>query len=358
MQKVEKSNQDGDWWSNINWTALVQTIKTFQERIARASWTSNEQETQKLMIQLVKSESAKLLAIYYITQKNRGRYTSGIDGKTYLTPEERMNLSNENFDYKKYRFRPVIKKEIPKKKRPNKRGQLSKNKALTPEIAKKRPLGIMAIKDRVMAKIISFALTAKWEPLFESNVMGYRPGRGRQDAIDKICNELKGGEKVILEADIKKFFENIKHEAILDKIEAFHGIIRRILKIKVMENGKISKMSKGIVQGNPLSPVLANIALHGMQQLIETKTKNGKCIKLKQHICLVRYADDFIVIAPSRQIINNLVLPKLERFLKKRGLTLNKEKSRIVSKQEGFTFLGYSIKQKEIIAIIDSSKKN
>ena len=236
----------------------------------------------------------------------------------------------------------------------NKKGQLLKNKTLKPEVVKKRTLGIMTIKDRIMAKIISFALMAKWEPLFESNVMGFRPGLSRQDAINKIVNELKGGEKVILDTDIKSFFENIRHEAILDKIEFFHGIISRILKIKIMENGRISKKSKGITQGNPLSPILANIALHGMQNLFETKIINEKSISPKYNVCLVRYADDFIVIAQSRQIIIKWVLPKLNRFLKKIGLSLNQEKTRIVSKQDGFKFLGYAIKQEEIISIINT----
>ncbi len=352
MTGVEKSYHKNDWWSNINWKSIERTVKTFQERISYVSKMGNEKKLKELMELLVKSESAKLLAIYHISQKNRGRFTAGIDGKIYVTPKDRINLSNEKFDYKNYHFQPVIMKLIPKNRNFLKVNNSSKDAILISEGIKNRPLGIMTIKDKVMAKIISFALIAKWEPLFESNVMGYRPGYSRQDAINKISKELKGEEKVILETDIKNFFENIRHKAILEKIGVFYDIIRKILKIKVMENGKIYKCNKGITQGSPLSPILANIALHGMQSLFETQITNGKKMTPKYKVCLIRYADDFIVIAPSRDIIEKWILPKLNQFLQKRGLNLNKEKTRIVTKKEGFKFLGYSIKQKEIISIV------
>ncbi|MFX1259522.1 MAG: reverse transcriptase domain-containing protein [Promethearchaeota archaeon] len=356
MNKSDKIQKEGDWWSNINWAAMEKTVKIFQERISVAIIAGDKKQGEKLMKLLVNSESTKLYAIYCITQKNKGRYTPGIDGKRYLTPEKRMSLSNEDFDYKKYKFQPIVKRYIPKNKKFFKMEHFLKNKNVLSEPIKTRSLGIMTIKDKVMAKIISFALIAKWETLFESNVMGFRPGRSRQDAINRVCNELKKGDKVILEADIKDFFENVKHKVIMDKIEVFKEIIGNLLKIKIMENKKICKKTKGIVQGNPLSPILANIALHGMQGLFEVKPVKGKQIEQSKKITLIRYGDDFVVIAPSRQILEKRVLPKIRQFLKKRGLSLNNEKTRIVSKKEGFNFLGYTLKEEKVISIKDFQK--
>lgn len=345
MQKYfrELYNQN-NWWISIKWTTMNLRVKKLQEEIFRASKSGNFNKSNDLMKKLVKSESAKLLAIYIITQKNKGKSTPGIDGVTYLTPESRMELSKQIFNYKTYKFQPVIRCYIskiknfkPKDHAANSHSKLEKNKT--------RALGIMTIKDRVMAKIISFALMAKWEALFESNVLGFRPGKSRQDAIFGVCNALCQGENVILNADIKNFFSTIKHKIILEKICLFRQFIKRILKIKIVEDGKSYKNKRGIVQGNPLSPVLANIALHGMQDLFGTHFFYAKHIKPNSKITCIRYADDFVIIAPSRKIITTWVIPKLEQFLDKRGLSLNNEKTKILTKEQGFSFLGYSIKQ-------------
>lgn len=329
--KIEQIYRHDGWWEEINFSQLERDVKRLQGRIYRASKKGDKKGANNLMKLLVRSESAKLLAIYTITQNNKGRITPGIDGKFYLTSEDRMELSKEDFDYRTYRFQPVLRRYIPKVQenwRAVIHGRNKRNKRNT----EMRPLGLMTIKDRVMATMISFALTAKWEALLNKDVMGFRPGRNTQDAIQRIYSELSKGDKVILDADINKFFDNIRHETILDGIEIFNGVIKRCLKAGIIDNGKKHRASKGIVQGSPVSPVLANIALHGLQQVLGT---DGS---------VVVYADDLIIMTRTRNAMRRMI-PRLANFMKQRGLTMKREKTRITTKRQGFNFLGFTIEQ-------------
>jgi len=331
MRSIEQIYRHDEWWDEKNWSQVERDVKRLQSRIYRASKKGDNKRVDNLMKLLVRSEKAKLLAIYIITQKNKGKATPGIDGKVYLTSRERMELSNEEFDYRTYRFQPILRKYIPKTQM-NWRARGYNSKKRQYERAEMRPLGIMTIKDRVMTTIISFALTAKWEALFEPNVMGFRPGRCAQDAIQRIYIELIRGNKIILDADINKFFDNIKHIAILNKVNVFRKALYRCLNAGIIEKGKRIKTVKGIVQGSPISPILANIALNGMQKAL------GK------DICVITYADDLIIIAPTVATMKRMI-PKLAKFLRERGLYLKREKTRITTKKEGFNFLGFRIEQ-------------
>ncbi|TFG23161.1 MAG: hypothetical protein EU529_08200 [Promethearchaeota archaeon] len=329
--KIEQIYRQENWWGKINFSQLERNVRRLQGRIYRASKKGDKKGANNLMKLLVRSESAKLLAIYTITQRNKGRITPGIDGKVYLTSKDKMELSKEKFDYRTYKFQPVLRRYIPKAQenwRAVIRGRKKRNNIKT----ELRPLGIMTIKDRVMTTIISFALTAKWEALIDPGVMGFRPGRSTQDAIQMIYSELIKGDRVILDADIHKFFDNIKQDAILDKLGIFHRVIKRCLKAGIIDNGKKHRTTKGIVQGSPVSPILANIALHGLQQ---TLGADGLPIV---------YADDLIVMTRTRDAMRRII-PRMAKFLKDRGLTLKREKTRITDKRQGFNFLGFTIKQ-------------
>ncbi|MBN1800388.1 MAG: reverse transcriptase N-terminal domain-containing protein [Candidatus Lokiarchaeota archaeon] len=330
-------------------------VREFQEEISRASKNRNMKKTNKLMKELVRSPEAKLLAIYKITQKNKGKHTAGNDGKKYETTAARMDLFKRRFDYRWYRFNKILVREIPKKNKDRNRKKFDGN-----NVVKKRKLGIMTLKDRVMTKIVSFALVAKWEPFLESNVMGYREGKSVQDCIHLACKELTKGNKIVLDADIKNFFENINHEAVLKHLQVFRRFVKRLLKIKVATPHKRARKNRrGIVQGSPLSPVLSNIALHGMQDLFDTQLIGNKLVKAGSKVSVIRYADDFVVFAPSRHAIESWVLPKIKDFLEHRGLSLNIEKTKIVTKEEGFTFLGYTIKQegKDLLVFPEKNPK-
>ncbi len=350
MQSIEQVYRHNEWWGELNFSQLERDVRRLQGRIYRASKKDDKKGTRNLMKLLVRSETAKLLAIYLITQKNEGRKTPGIDGKLYLTPEERMNLSKEKFDYRSYRFRPVLRKYIPKSVG-DWRSKRYHRRRSKPDSVKLRPLGIMTIKDRVMTTAISFALTAKWEAILEPNVMGFRPGRSTQDAMKRIYYELDGKNRVILDADLSGFFDNIKHDAISNRLSEFSRAINQCLKAGIVKKGRVHKTTRGIMQGSPISPVLANIALHGLQKLFGAFSRDGRYILpsykrgYNKDICVIRYADDFVITAPSKRILEQWVLPKLRRFLDTRGIQLNEEKTKLTTKKEGFNFLGFTIKQ-------------
>ncbi len=299
-----------------------------------------EHRAKELMKLLARSESAKLLAVYKTTQQNKGKVTPGIDGKVYLKPGDREALSRELFDYHTWQFQPALRKYIPKGKRTLPR------RAMTP--AEMRPLSIMTVKDRVMATILSLAMEAMWEAVLEPNVMGYRAGRCTQDAIQVIFKALSKGNPAILDADIKSFFDTIKHETILEKATCFRTIISRALTAGIVEEGRLTKTTRGIMQGSPLSPVLANMALHGMERELE----------VTHGVVVVRYADDLVGIAPTKRMMETKVVPTLVQFLTPRGLSLKAEKTRIVTKKEGFDFLGFTIKQPRLKLFVKPRKES
>ncbi len=329
--KIEQIYRQNDWWDEINWSQMERDVRRLQGRIYRASKKGDKKGVHNLMKLLARSESTKLLAIYIITQKNKGRTTPGLDGEVYLNSEDRMELSKEEFDYRTYRFQPVLRRYIPKAQE-NWRAVIRERKKRNNIKTELRPLGLMTIKDRVMTTIISFALTAKWEALIDPGVMGFRPGRNTQDAIQMIYSELIKGDRVILDADINKFFDKIKHDAILERLDVFQRVITRCLKAGIIDNGKKHRTTKGIVQGSPVSPILANIALHGLQQVLGM---DGSAVV---------YADDLLVMTRTRDAMRRII-PRMAKFLKDRGLSLKREKTRITDKRQGFNFLGFMIKQ-------------
>ncbi|NMC08379.1 MAG: group II intron reverse transcriptase/maturase [Candidatus Lokiarchaeota archaeon] len=312
-----------------------------QKRIFRATREGNFKQVKKLQKLLSGSREAILLSIRRVTQINRGRFTSGVDGKVYRTNEEREMLACEilNTKLKVYRCAPVRRVRIPK-----------------PGKMEKRPLGIPTIRDRVFQMIVKLALEPEWEAKFERNSYGFRPGRRCMDAVTQIRINIvdrKGytSSSWILDADISKCFDSIDHEALLQKIPVFTSIIRQWLKAGVVEFGQYYMTKAGTPQGGIISPLLANIALDGMERLFGSIRSSGKYAVPSQRrgndkgIGVIRYADDFVITAPTRERIVNYVIPKIRDFLGSVGLTLSGAKTRIVHRDEGLDFLGFTIRE-------------
>jgi RNA-directed DNA polymerase len=204
-----------------------------------------------------------------------------------------------------------------------------------------------------MQGIAKLALEPEWEARFEPNSYGFRPGRCTMDAIEALHVTLsgKGSSRWALDADIAKCFDRIDHVALLARLPVFTTTIRRWLKAGVVEFGEWGKTEMGTPQGGVISPLLANIALDGMERLFGAEGSNGRYISPASRkgdnrgISLIRYADDFVVTAPTREALEEYVMPRLSAFLAERGLELSEAKTRIVHIDEGFDFLGFNIRR-------------
>lgn len=336
MVKAKQTGErDLTSWADIDWSVTEENVRRLQGRIFRAAAAGEPAKVKNLQKLLVRSRSVKMLAIRQVTQQNAGRNTPGVDGVVCDTPQGRMNLLNTGLNLRGYRPLPVRRVYIPKSN------------------GKRRPLGIPTVRDRVMQAIVKMALEPEWESRFEANSYGFRPGRCTMDAIAAIHRNLngRGTSEWILDADISGCFDNIDHESLLARLPVFTTILRRWLKAGVVELGTTRSTDTGTPQGGIISPLLANVALDGMEKLFGAESSNGRQLVpalrrgRNKGVSLVRYADDFVVTAPSRTVLENHVLPVMAEFLAQRGLTLNEAKTRIVHVDKGFDFLGFNIRR-------------
>jgi len=323
-------------WKQINWVHVYRYVEKLQQRIYRAESLGIKRKVRELQRLLMRSKSALLLSIKRITQINKGKKTAGVDGFTVLTDGERIKLYRKMKDYQIGLHRP----------KPSHRTYIKKKNG------KLRPLSIPTIKDRIYQNIAKMALEPQWEVRFEPTSYGFRPKRGCHDAIERIfksCSQKK--KRWIFEGDFKGCFDNLKHDYIMEQIKDFPGkaVTERWLKAGYVDNNVFKKTEKGSGQGSVISPLLANIALHGMEEHLGIKYK--KYIKNNgyQYICnrtrytMTRYADDFVIMCKSKEDAE-AIYDKLKPYLEVRGLELEPSKTRVVEITKGFDFLSFNVR--------------
>jgi RNA-directed DNA polymerase len=266
-------------WRKLPWRKFEQHVYRIQKRIYRANQRGNTRAVHKLQKLLMKSEAARLLAVRRVTQDNQGKKTAGIDGVKAVPPKERLVMAEQIHPkhWKGHPPKPVRRVWMPK-----------------PGKAERRPLGIPTMLDRNKQALVKLALEPEWEAVVEPNSYGFRPGRSCHDAIEQIHNCIRRKPKYVLDADIKGCFDHINQTALLKKLHTFPLLSQAIgawLKAGVLEGTVFTPTEAGTAQGGVISPLLANIALDGMEQAITAGYPKGHRVEKPM---LVRYADDFL----------------------------------------------------------------
>ena len=336
LQSVELDEDmlDKDWKA-INFNSIEHSIFKIQKRIFEAEKEGDYRKVRRLSRLLVNDKRSLIYAIYVVTKRNKGKRTAGIDYVLIREDWERMALFNKLCDYKVSLHNP----------KPVKRVYILKKSG------KKRPLGIPTVIDRIYQVVCKLALEPIWEAKFEASSYGFRPCRSTTDALAKIHRFLRSLKRpYIFEGDFKSCFDTLSHEHILDKLENFplKNLIKKWLEAGYVENNIFYKSKNGTPQGGIISPLLANIALHGMEEALNikyTKKKysNGICYVNYSKYIVVRYADDFVVLCKTYEDAM-AVYDLLGDYLNKRGLTLAPDKTKITHISEGFDFLGFNFR--------------
>lgn len=320
-------------WNKLPWRKLEQHVYRIQKRIYRASQRGNKRTVQKLQKLLMKSEAARLLAVRRVTQDNQGKKTAGVDGIKNVKPAQRFILAKQVHPkhWKHQKTKPIRRVWIPK-----------------PGKAEKRPLGIPTMLERAKQALVKAGLEPEWEAVFDANSYGFRPGRSCHDAIGAILNHIRYKPKFVLDADIKGCFDNINQEALLNKLQTYSAMrhmIQAWLKAGVMEGLELSPTEAGTPQGGVVSPLLANIALHGIEEAASNAYR-----KKQEKPVLIRYADDFLILHPEKEVLDEAI-KAVTTWLENVGLTLSPKKTRITHTltsyegNVGFDFLGFTVRQ-------------
>jgi len=321
---VRHSNNASELWKNLPWKKFRKDLFRLQRRVYKAVWVGDKRKAKYLQKLILKSLAARLLAIRQVTQLNAGKKTAGVDGKASLTFEERLTLS------------AILKKNV---------NTWKHNKLREIPIPKKdgtvRMLKVPTIADRCWQCLAKYALEPAHEATFHARSYGFRTGRSAHDAQSILQINLRsyahGIDKRVIELDIEKCFDRINHSSIMERLIAPLGIrtgIFRCLKSGVNPGFP----EQGTCQGGVISPLLANIALNGIEEIHRYKGINGKTIEPS-----IRYADDMVIILRPQDDAEE-ILNRISQFLAERGLKVSEKKTKLTATTDGFDFLGWHFK--------------
>ena len=321
---IKSSVTASELWKSFNWKKASKRLFRLQRRVYKAVQRLDKRNTRKLQKLILKSKGARMLAIRQVTQLNAGKRTAGIDGKASLTFEERFDLeiqiSLNHTDWKHQKLREI---PIPKKD-----GTM-------------RMLKVPTIADRAWQCLAKYALEPAHEATFHKHSYGFRTGRSAHDAQKILFHNLKsssnGINKRVIELDIEKCFDRINHSAIMDNLIAPAGLKLGIFRcLKAGTN--VGFPDQGTPQGGVVSPLLANIALNGIESLHQSTGSSRKITEPS-----IRYADDMVLILKPEDDAE-AILERINAFLAARGMKVSERKTKVTATKDGFDFLGWHFK--------------
>lgn len=323
-------------WPEINWAEVQRQVRRLQVRIVKAIKEGRHNKAKALQWLLTHSFYGKALAVKRVTG-NKGKYTPGVDKVIWKTPGAKINAIT-SLQRRGYSPLPLRRLYIPKKN------------------GKMRPLGIPAMKCRAMQALYLLALEPVAETQADPNSYGFRPARATEDAREQCFTLLASRIRPqwVLEADIQGCFDNISHDWMIANVPMDKAILRKWLKAGYMFQNELFPTEAGTPQGGIISPVLANMALDGLETLLKKRFPRHKGKKMN----MVRYADDFIITGHDKTWLETEVKPVVEAFLLARGLILSPEKTKITHITEGFDFLGWNLRKYNGKLLTKPSKAN
>ncbi len=314
-------------WHSIHWKKVWRTVRRLQARIVKAVREGRWNKVKALVYLLTHSYSGRALAILRVVS-NSGARTPGVDGVLWNTPEVK-SAAFTTLRRHGYRPQPLRRVYIPKSN-----GQ-------------RRGLGIPTMADRAMQALYLLGLDPIAETLADGHSYGFRLERCCADALDECHKILRGpsGPNWILEGDIKACFDRISHSWLIDNIPMDKEVLGKWLKAGFLEKHVLFATMEGTPQGGIISPALANRALDGLQSSLERRFSDTRRRRAEGRVHLVRYADDFIITGTSQVLLQREVQPLVEHFLRERGLELSHEKTRVTHIEDGFDFLGQTVRR-------------
>jgi len=330
-------------WNSVDWKMIREMVFRMQYRIAEAARDNRLSTLSVLQKSLADSLAARFLAVEEITKKPSGK-RPGIDGVLWNDPKTKWDAAsslNENQNITSPLLRFHIHNDIS---------------------GKSRALGIPTIHDRAIQKLYSYALQPVAETWGDPHSYGFRKFRSAKDAGETIRYYLCSLNQPawVLDADIAHCFDSISHGWLEKNIPLDKGYLKRFLKSGYVEHGQYFPTEQGVPQGSIISPILANMTLDGLESLISRHSagysvaNKGITSDDNQESLFVRYADDFIVMSPSKVFLED-VQQKISSFLQERGLRFSPEKTSIVPADNSFDFLHWRFQKKgDLISVIPS----
>ena len=326
------ANGPGDLigWDAIDWQHQDAQVQRLRRRIFKAAQAGDHKRVRNLQKLMLRSRANTLVSVRRVSQHNTGRHTAGVDGNIALTAEARSGLA------------------VLLHRRAGPGRALPVRRVYIPKKGGKRPLGIPVIADRAQQQRVRNALEPEWEARLDPKQYGFRPGRGCHDAIGMIHKAVavrNAKREWVLDADLKSAFDKIGHNFLLKQVGGFPAReqIRAWLKAGVVDKGRYTPTEEGTPQGGVISPLLLNIALQGMEEAAGVEYDSRGCVKAGCPT-VITYADDFVALCHSRKQAE-AVQARIGVWLKDRGLSLNKGKTRICHINDGFDFLSFSIRR-------------